>query len=199
MIVHCDHEGISKASATIKNGGILIFPTDTVYGIGCDPFNQDAVRKIYKIKGREESKQLPVLGYSFSEVAKIAVFDDLSLRIASRFWPGPLTLVLPVKGGEISRSLGMDKKIAVRVPDHPCLLQLLRICGLLIGTSANRSGQPPATNASGVVGKLEGYDVLLDGGDIPNPAESTIVEVTGGKVGILRKGKIDEKEIMSLV
>lgn len=199
MIVPCDHNGIITASKIVKNGGVVVFPTDTVYGIGCDPFNSKSVRMIYRIKGREESKQLPVLGFSISEISKIAIFDDLSKKIAAKLWPGPLTLLLDIKEQKIAESLGLDKKIAVRVPNHPCTLDLLKECRLLVGTSANVSGHPSSSNSQEIIGKLEGYDILLDGGIIPNPIESTIVEVVGSKFRIIRQGKINEKELLALV
>ena len=199
MIVSCDQNGIATAFEAVKNGDIVVFPTDTVYGIGCDPFNEKAIKAIYRIKGREGSKQLPVLGFSIIDISKIAIFDELSNRLASKFWPGPLTLILPIKEKKIAKSLGLEKKIAVRVPNHPCVLELLKKCRLLVGTSANLSGQRSPADATEIIGKLEGYDVLLDGGAIQNPVESTIVEVTENKLHIVRKGKISEEELLSLV
>lgn len=199
MIVSCDHDGIILASNAVKNGGIVVFPTDTVYGIGCDPYNEKAVRMIYRIKGREGSKQLPVLGFSIYDISKIAILDELSERLAARFWPGPLTLILDVKEEQISKSLGLDKKIAVRVPNHPCTSKLLKECKLLVGTSANLSGQPSSADSRDIAGKLEGFDVLLDGGRITDPVESTIVEVVGENLRIIRHGKISEKELLALV
>jgi len=199
VIVSCDHDGVILASNAVKKGGIVVFPTDTVYGIGCDPFNERAVRMIYRIKGRKESKQLPVLGFSIYEISKIAVLDKLSERLAARFWPGPLTLILDVKDERISKSLGLDKKIAVRVPNHPCTSKLLKECKLLVGTSANLSGQPSAADSKEIIGKIEGYDVLLNVGRIADPVESTIVEVVGDNFRIIRHGKISEKELLALV
>ncbi len=199
MIVFCDQKGITAAFEAVRNGGIVVFPTDTVYGIGCDPFNEKAVKTIYTIKGRKGTKQLPVLGSSISDMSKIAVFDELSTRFASKFWPGPLTLILPVKEEKIAKSLGLDKKIAVRIPNHPCVLELLKKCKFLVGTSANPSGQRPAASVAEIIEKLEGYDILLDGGSIPNPVESTIVEVAGGRPRVVRKGKISKEEILALV
>ncbi len=198
MNMPCDHNGIIMAYNTVRKGGIVIFPTDTVYGIGCDPFNDKAVRMIYRIKGREGSKQLPVLGFSIYEISKIAVFDKLSEKFATKFWPGPLTLILDVKEERIAESLGLDKKIAVRVPSHPCTLKLLKECKLLVGTSANLSGHPPAADPKEIIEKLEGYDILLDGGKILDPVESTIVEVMGDRFRIVRQGKISEEELLAL-
>ncbi|HJU14381.1 MAG TPA: L-threonylcarbamoyladenylate synthase [Candidatus Nitrosotalea sp.] len=199
MKVPCNHAGILAAATIIKNGGVVAFPTDTVYGIGCDPYNKKAVKKIYKIKGRKAEKQLPVLGFSIFDISKIAEFDDHSRKLASKYWPGPLTLVLPLKDERIAEALGLEGKIAVRIPDHPCVFALLKECKLLVGTSANRSGQKAASNATELMEGLSGYDLLLDGGEILNPVESTIVEVTKKGLHILRIGKVSEKELLGTV
>jgi L-threonylcarbamoyladenylate synthase len=199
VISPCDHNGIIMASKIVKKGGIVVFPTDTVYGIGCDPFNSKAVRTIYRIKGREESKQLPVLGFSIYEISKIAIFDELSMRFAAKFWPGPLTLILGIKEEKIAKSLGLDEKIAVRVPSHPCTLKLLKECKLLVGTSANIAGHPSSTDSHEIIKELKGYDMLLDGGKIPNSVDSTIIEVVGSGFLVMREGKVSEKELRALV
>ncbi len=199
MIVPCDRDGIIIASEIVKKGGTVVFPTDTVYGIGCDPFNNKAVRMIYRIKGREESKHLPVLGFSISEISKIVIFDELSRRFAAKFWPGPLTLILGIKEEKIAKSLGLDGKIAVRIPNHPCILRLLKKCKLLVGTSANIAGQPSSADSREIIKKLKGYDILLEGGKIPNSVESTIIEVVGSKIRVIREGKVSEKELLALV
>jgi len=198
MIVTCDKEGIERASSVVKNGGTVVFPTDTVYGLGCDPRNPQAVKSVYRIKGRNESKYLPILGFSVDEISKIAFFDELSKKIADKFWPGPVTLILQIKDGEIAKSLNLSNKVAVRVPNHPCALALLRECRIIVGTSANRSGLSPCGDANEIANKLEGYDVLLDGGKISEPVESTIVEVNDNQLKILRSGKISEKELLAL-
>ena len=199
MIVTCDPSGIKMAITTIRNGGLVVFPTDTVYGLGCDPRNQKAVQSIFKIKKRKESKQLPVLGYSKKEISKIAVFDDTSIKIADRFWPGQITLVLKLKDEEIKKSMNFDDKIAVRVPNHPCALSLLKECKLLVGTSANFSGLPAFSDSKKVLESFSGYDVFLDGGIISNTVESTIVEVVDGKLKILRQGNVTKKELEVLL
>ena len=199
MIVTCDPSGIKMAVTTIRNGGLVVFPTDTVYGLGCDPRNQKAVQSIFKIKKRKESKQLPVLGYSKKEISKIAVFDDTSIKIADRFWPGQITLVLKLKDEEIKKSMNFDDKIAVRVPNHPCALSLLKECKLLVGTSANFSGLPAFSDSKKVLESFSGYDVFLDGGIISNTVESTIVEVVNGKLKILRQGNVTKKELEVLL
>ncbi len=195
MIVSCDQDGINLALKKVKEGGVIIFPTDTVYGIGCDPFNKDAVDRIYELKGRDRTKRLPVLGYSKKIISDIAIFDQFSERLADRFWPGPLTLILDVKNKQISESLGLNGKIAVRVPNHPCILSLLRECKLIVGTSANYSGSPSFYDSKQITKQLSGYDLLLDGGIISDKGESTIVEVVEDKFRILREGKIKTEDI----
>jgi len=199
MIVACDPDGIKLAAITVKKGGLVVFPTDTVYGIGCDPLNPKAVDAIYRIKKRTASKNFPVLGYSKEDISKIAIFDKLSNKIADRFWPGPITLVLKLKDKEISESMKLDDKIAVRVPNHTCILSLLKECKIIVGTSANYSGNSPFSDSKGVLENFSGFDVFLDGGRILNSNESTVVEIVEGDLKILRLGKITKKEITTLL
>ena len=140
MIVKCDSVGIDIVKKSLQKDGVIIFPTDTVYGIGCNPYNTKAIKRIYKIKGRDEKKSLPVLGYSKNELNKIVFFDEKSSKLADRFWPGKLTLVLKIKDEKLKEAMNLSDKIAVRVPDNKCILSLLKECKLLIGTSANISG-----------------------------------------------------------
>lgn len=200
MIVTCDQNGIEFAATTIRNGGTVVFPTDTVYGVGCDPRNPKAVQSIFRLKKRAEDKQLPILGYSREEIAKIAIFDDASSKIADRFWPGQVTIVLKLTDMKIQGAMGLkDNKIAVRVPNHPCVLSLLSKCKILIGTSANFSKFPAFSESKKVQENFSGYDVFLDGGDIPNSTNSTIVEVIEGELRVLRQGKISREEIASVL
>ena len=94
MKVNCDNDGIKKVVEIFKNGGVIVFPTDTVYGIGCDPYNENAVKKIYEIKSRDKIKSLPVLAYSIDIVKQIVMMDKLTEKIVEKYWPGPLTLIL---------------------------------------------------------------------------------------------------------
>ena len=190
MILPCNDNSIEDAYETIQKGGVVVFPTDTVYGVGCNPHNQNAVNKIYSIKGREKTKYLPILAYSKKDIASIAFFDEMSEKIADKFWPGPVTLILKIKDKKIERTLGLEDKIAVRVPNHPCTLALLEKCRILVGTSANFSGQPSFSDSRELKKRFSGYDLLLDGGQIIDSCESTIVEVIGNELKIVREGKI---------
>ena len=198
MRISCNNVGIQKAVQIINKGGIVIFPTDTVYGIGCDPYNQKAVLSLYKIKKREKTKPLPVIGYSKKELEKIAEFNDKAEKIAEMFWPGPITLILKVKDENIKKSLGLGKKIAVRVPNNQCVLSLLKECKLLVATSANISGTTSLTDPNDCKRDLNGYDLLIDGGILSDNGESTIVEIDGNKIKIVRSGSVSEEELKKL-
>ena len=198
MRISCNNVGIQKAAKIINKGGIVIFPTDTVYGIGCDPYNQKAVLSLYKIKKREKTKPLPVIGYSKKELEKIAEFNDKAEKIAELFWPGPITLILKVKDENIKKSLGLGKKIAVRVPNNQCALSLLKECKLLVATSANISGTTSLTDPDDCKKDLDGYDLLIDGGILSDDGESTIVEIDGNKIKIVRSGSVSEEELKKL-
>jgi len=196
--VNCDPQGIQKASRVVSDGGIIVFPTDTVYGVGCDPFNKKSVDEIYKIKNRPKSKPFPILVYSMKEAKQIADFDSDSQRLAEKFWPGPLTLILKLKDSKIKKSLDVDEKIAIRIPNNKCLLELLSTCKFLIGTSANISGQESFTNSEECYKSLSDFDVFLDGGNLEGKGESTILEIKDGKPIIHRSGALRKEEIAEL-
>ena len=198
MRVSCTDSDIKVAIKKIKDGGIIVFPTDTVYGIGCDPYNKKTISRLYEIKKRKKTKPFPILGVSKTELEKIAEFNTLEEKIAEKFWPGQVTLILKVKDEKIRQTLCLDKKIAVRVPNNQCVLSLLKECKLLVGTSANISDTTPFTDPNECSKNLTGYDLLIDGGIIPSQSESTIVEIIGGNIKILREGNVPEKEIREL-
>jgi L-threonylcarbamoyladenylate synthase len=194
--VDCDDEGIEKTFQVIKKGGIVVFPTDTVYGIGCNPYNANAVEKIYEIKSREKIKSLPVLAYSLDTVKEIARIDTFTEKIIKKYWPGPLTLILELTDKKLKKSLNLDNKIAVRIPDSKCTLKLLEKCGLLVGTSANISGSSPSTDPKECLKNITNYDVFLNGGTITSKGESTIIEIENEQIKIIRKGVLKKEEIM---
>ena len=198
MKISCNDEDVQKAASAINDGAVIVFPTDTVYGLGCNPYNHDSVLSLYKIKKREKTKPFPVLGYSKEELEKIAEFSPLEEKIAEKFWPGAITLILKVKDREIQKSLSLGEKIAVRVPNNKCALALLKECKLLVGTSANISDARPFSDPKECSENLTGYDLFIDGGIISSKGESTIVEIDDGNVKVLRKGSISEEEINEL-
>lgn len=199
MKVKCDKEGIEKAAKVAKDGGIIVFPTDTVYGIGCNPYNKKSVDKIYQIKGRSKTKPFPILAYSFDVASEIVEFDKDSKKIADKFWPGPLTLILKLRDERLKESLNLKEKIAIRVPNNPCLLNLLKNSKFLVGTSANISGENSFTKSEDCYQKIREYDIFLDGGDIEDKGESTILEMDQGKPIFHRLGGLKKEEILEFI
>ena len=195
MKVNCDDVGIKKTSEIIEKGGIVIFPTDTVYGIGCNPYNIDSIKKIYEIKSRKKIKSLPVLAYSVDIVKKIAVIDKVTEKIIQKYWPGPLTLILELTDQKLKESLNLQNKIAIRIPDSKCTLKLLEKCGLIVGTSANISGNTSYTNPDDCMKNVKNYDVFLNGGTITSKGESTIIEIENKKIKIIREGALKVEDI----
>jgi L-threonylcarbamoyladenylate synthase len=196
--VNCDEKGIEKAFQIIDQGGIAIFPTDTVYGIGCNPYNKTAVERIYKIKSRNISKSIPILVYSKEIASKITEFDEFTEKIMDKFWPGPLTLIMKLTDEKLKTSLNLKKKIAVRVPNHKCTLELLKKCDMIVGTSANISGKPSYTNSDECFKELQGYDIFVDGGTITSGGESTVIEIENEEIKIIREGSLTKEEILKL-
>ena len=195
MKMDCNEKGIEKTWQVIKKGGIAIFPTDTVYGIGCNPYNINAVKKIYEIKSREKIKSLPVLAYSLDIVKEITCIDSFTEKIIKKYWPGPLTLILKLTDKKLKKSLKLDKKIAVRIPDSKCTLKLLEKCRLLVGTSANISGNSSYTNPNECIKNIKNYDIFLNGGTITSKGESTIIEIENEKIKMIREGALKIKDI----
>ncbi len=198
MKVKCNKEGIEKALEIINNGGIVVYPTDTVYGIGCNPYSNEGVKKIYDIKSRDISKPLPVLTYSTEIAKKIVSIDEYTKKIVKKFWPGPLTIILKLIDDDLKKSLFLNEKIAIRVPNHKCTLEILKECNFLVGTSANISGHPSFTNPDECFRNIKNYDIFVDGGTITSKAESTIIEIENEEFKILREGSLTREEILKV-
>ena len=187
---------IENAAEIVKGGGIVAYPTDTVYGLGCDPHNARALKRLISVKGRRK-KPLPILVASPRAADRIAVMDRRARALASKFWPGPLTLVLEPRV-RFPKSLTLGRKtIAVRCPEDRTALKLIRRCGgLLTGTSANLTGQPPCVSATMVRRCLgDRIDAVVDGGPSPRRVGSTIVRIDSRGVTILRKGPIRNEQV----
>jgi L-threonylcarbamoyladenylate synthase len=191
-------DGIAQCAAIVKKGGVIVFPTDTIYGIGCDPWNDAAVGRIFSIKGRDEGKPLPVLVSDVRTAEKLADLGETGRLLASRFWPGALTIVAPLldNRGVSGKVTAGKKSLAVRVPANDCTLALLKQCSFIVGTSANLSGKKTCMTARQVrESGLEGYDALLAVTGALGGKESTIVDITGPKPTIARHGAIAASDI----
>jgi len=188
---------IEKGVKILRKGGVIAFPTDTVYGLGADAFNPTAVERIYEIKDRPKHRQLPLLVADVERLATLAEpIPEIAWFLARQFWPGGLTLVLP-KTDSLPAYLASGSTIAVRVPNHPVCLALIQHLGNpIIGTSANISGQPAALTAEEVGQQLGGkIDFIINGGKCPGGKESTVVDITRESPIILRQGIIPSDEI----
>ena len=197
-VVTCNVSGIDHIIRSYKKGQIIVFPTDTVYGIGCDPFNKKSISKIFTLKRRMGKKRFPILGLSMMELKKIVEFNSNAEKIAERFWPGQVTLLLPIKK-EVMEKIENNGKLAVRVPNNECILSILKQCKLIIGTSANISGEKSILDSDECKIKLSEIDVLVDGGKISNLGESTIIDFFDDRIKIIREGCISKDEIESTI
>ena len=197
-LVSCDELGINQILESYKKGKIIGFPTDTVYGIGCDPFNKNSISKIFDLKNRSDEKKFPILGYSKEDFEKIVQFNSKADKISERFWPGQVTMLLPIRE-EINDRIENNGKLAVRVPNNECLLSILKQCKLIVGTSANISGEESIIDSHDYIMKLPEIDVLVDGGKINSSGESTIIDFVDDGLKIIREGTISKKEIEKLL
>ena len=194
-----DSVGVSTAIKSFKNGGVIIFPTDTVYGIGCNPYDENAVKRIYELKNRDNTKPLPILGYSKQVLENIVEFDDIANTITEKFWPGKLTIILPLKDDRLKILSNGEDSLAVRVPNNKCILSLLKECELIVGTSANISGKEPFTDPQKLANEIPNCDVFVNDGKIHSSGASTIIEIVNQQIKILRSGDISENDLVRIL
>ncbi len=190
------------ALKVLKDGGIVAFPTDTVYGLGADPANERAVERIYRVKKRPLDLPLPLLLADASDIAKFAgPVPEIAWRLAERFLPGGLTLVLRRGAMVPPWILAGGETVAVRVPDHAIPVTLARgLGGAIVGTSANLSGEPAPVVADDVRRQLgAAVDLVIDGGRCPGGTESTVVDVSGESPVILREGAVSREDILKAI
>jgi L-threonylcarbamoyladenylate synthase len=176
-----------EVAAVVFSGGVVVFPTDTVYGIGCDPMRMDSIERIFALKGRVREKPLSLHLASVTEFLAYVPDDARVEAFARRFLPGPLTIIVKRPACVEARvSVGMPT-IGLRVPDHALCLALLERCGPLAATSANRSGQA-AFIGEGELNVLPDADLFVDAGPTPLRAESTIIDLSAEDVRFIREG-----------
>ena len=181
----------------MEQGQLVCFPTDTVYGSGAAASNEDAIRRLYAVKGRTPDKPLPLLIAHPSEVGHYAEVSAIAKSLIARFWPGALTIVMRKADGFRSAALARKDTIALRVPDHDVPREIARMLGEPVtGTSANRSGSRPPLSAAEVAFSLgDMVSLVLDGGRSEGGVESTVVDVTGGAPVIVREGVVGQEEL----
>ena len=190
----------NKATAVVQAGGVVAFPTDTVYGIGVSAFDGKAINKIYDVKGRSHLKAIPILASDLKDLTQITPpLSPKVQRLINKFWPGALTLILPLLPG-LPENLSPTPTVGLRIPDHDLVRDLLQKTGPLAATSANLSGEPSALTADEVLQQLEGrIDLILDGGPVPGGQASTVVDCINNEFIILREGPITDKDIKMIL
>jgi len=193
---------LAKAVAILKNGGVVAFPTDTIYGLGALADNPAAVRRIFEAKERPLGQALPLLVADITQATMAAsVVSEAARCLMAHFWPGALTIVLPRAAWVPDVITAGGPTVAVRVPNHPLTLALVKAAGVpLVGTSANLHGYPNPVTADDVRAQLGSrVDLVLDGGRTPGGVESTIVDMSVSPPKILRQGAIKREEIEKVI
>jgi len=185
---------LAEAARTVGTGGLIVYPTDTVYGLGCDPTNEVALAKLFSAK-RRDARPIPVLCDSLESASRLANFTPKASEVAKTYWPGALTIVAPMKAElpfQIHQGSG---EVGVRVPDSSLCVELVRLCGgILTGTSANISGRGPCRTADEAAREIgSAVDLILNGGRLEG-AESTVVRVLDAGIEVLRQGAVRVKE-----
>ena len=191
---------INHAADVLRHGGVVAFPTDTVYGLGVMAFEEEGIMRLYLIKGRNHTKALAILISNIDELELVADSPPkAAYDIAKRFWPGPVTLVLP-RHPNVPDMLSPAPTIGVRIPNHKDALELLRLTGPLAVTSANLAEEKSAVTADNVLEQLGGrVHLTLDGGKTPGGVPSTVIDCTQEEIEILRPGPVKKKELLSLL
>ncbi len=196
MAVKIIQEKMASAAKTlahaIKRGEVAVFPTDTVYGIGCDATNASAVKKVFEAKKRHSGKALPVLVSSLSQIEKFASLSKNARALAKKLMPGPLTLIVPLKPGARLSACGKEKTIAFRISSSALLRKACKIAGVpIVATSANLSGLPPAQSFEDALAEFGGKaGIIVNGGKLKKSHPSTIVDLSSEKPVLVRAGTI---------
>ena len=185
MVLKPTRAGLTRAAQMIRGGGVIAFPTDTVFGLGAAADDEIAMRRVFRIKGRPVGLPLILMVAAESQLENFVHVDSRSEAMMRRWWPGPLTIILHAKGGGT---------LGVRIPKHKVALDLLRVAGPLMTTSANLHGKDPAMTPADAA--LPGVMAVLDGGAAPGGLVSTVLDLTGPEPHVLREGAITTPELL---
>jgi len=196
-VLKVSREAVEEAAEVVKNGGLVIYPTDTVYGLGCNPFDEDAVRRLVEAKKRR-GKPLPIAVPSLEVAERVAKFNDAARRIARAFWPGAVTIVLECIAQlprEVTAGTG---RVGVRVPGCEWAVLLAELSGgFIVSTSANMSGMEPPRTVWDAINQVGSHvDLALDGGEATLSRPSTVVDLTSGRPVVLREGPVSLEELL---
>jgi L-threonylcarbamoyladenylate synthase len=189
---------LKEASKILKKGGLVIYPTDTLYGLACNALDEKAILNVYDVKKRPLTKPLPIAVSSLEMMRRYAVVTEKAEVLAKHFLPGALTIILNKKGLPSALTANTDK-VAIRIPNSKVALKLIELAGMPItATSANISGRPPPISAEEAAKQLRDVDVVLDGGRLSARIPSTIIDLTGAPK-IIREGRIKRGEIEKII
>jgi len=198
-----DNNAILNISNALKEGKLVVFPTDTVYGIGTNAYDEDACERIYEVKGRPKYKPLIVLISDIFMLKEIVDYiSPVEQKLIDAFWPGPLTIKFKKKKGALPNIISAgDEYVRARLINEGIMHKLIETSGVpIVAPSANLSGSPTGTNIKNILQELDGkVDYILDSGNISTDTTSTIVEVDNQKVVVLREGKITKKDLAKIV
>ena len=191
-------ENIGDAVAALRRGEVIVFPTETLYGLGADALNPAAVRKIFQLKGRDPDNPIPVLVADRNMLgALVTEVSLLAEKLIARFWPGPLTIVLPARRNIPGPLMNSTGGVGVRISSQPIAMELVRMLGRpLTATSANPTGK----SAARTVGEARDYfagqiDIFIDGGKLTSKSRSTVVDIMGNSLTIIREGEIGRSKL----
>ncbi len=191
-------EVLKSAAEAIKKGKLVVYPTDTLYALGCNALDENAVARVFKVKRRATNKPLPIAVASLAMMKKYALVDKRALRIAKEFLPGALTLVLKKKRLPGVLTAGRDD-VAIRIPDSEIALKLIKLAGVpVVATSANISEQAPPISPKEVLEQIKDADIILDAGNLKARVPSTILDLTG-EPKVLREGKVDKSALKKIL
>jgi L-threonylcarbamoyladenylate synthase len=192
-------QALAVAAGVLLRGGLVIFPTDTLYGLAVDPRNPGAIDRVFRAKGRPPGQALPLVAASLDQVERsVGHLSRLTRQLAVRFWPGPLTMVVEAGQDVVATVLGGSGTLAIRVPNHAVARGLCECAGFpLVSTSANRSGQAAPSTADEAIASLgDDVDLVLDGGPVVGGEPSTIVDARGDSVRLLRAGAVPFSRVL---
>lgn len=200
LLDSADPGALERAAAMVAQGGLVSFPTDTVYGLGCDAFQDQAIQRLYQAKQRPREMAIPILIGIANQVERLARdLPEAFWPMVTELWPGPLTLVVGMSA-DLPQSLSAKGTIGLRMPDHPLALELLSTAGPMAVTSANRSGGNEARTAAEVLDQLtEEVDLIIDGGRTPGGVASTVLDLTTTPPTILRQGPVARSQLEAFI
>jgi L-threonylcarbamoyladenylate synthase len=200
-VIPTDHPiALQHATDVLKNGGLVVFPTDTVYGLASLAYNPGYIERLFIVKGRSNAQAIAILMADIDDLSKVAESpNETAIRLAERFWPGPLTLIVP-RHPSLPEILSPLPTIGVRIPDHALARELLRRTGPLAVTSANLSGREAASTAQEALSQLGGrVHLILDGGPTPGGVASTVVDCTTKELVIVRQGPVSLEQMKTVI